>query len=88
MSEPSEFANILTTLYSRKMNKANFNKIRKAFKEKTGQDLCKVVKVARSEIIADINAIPPGRLGRDLRTRMFKLTDYNTWMGYCKKRKR
>ena len=47
-----------------------------------------MVKTAQTNIIADIQAIPQGRVGKDLRNHIFKLVDYKTWEGYCTLRKK
>jgi len=86
MSEPSQesdFVNILTHLYSRKANKKTFLEIRATYKKETNNDLCDVVREARDEIIHDINNTAVGKKGDTIRTKAFKLIDYNTWLNYC-----
>ena len=87
MAEPSRGGDVeyqLTQLYTRKLTRKAFNQIRDDFKAKTGKDLCEIVEEAHGEIIRDIAGTPAGRKGADVRTKMFKLTDYATWRGYCK----
>lgn len=83
MSE--DYYQIFAHLYSRKLTKKTFGMIRKDFKAKTGKDLCILVELARTEIIRDMQALPQGQRGAKLRTQMGKLTDYSTWVRYCKR---
>jgi len=86
MSEPSQesdFVNILTHLYSRKANRKTFLRIREAYKKETDNDLCDVIRDAKREIIHDINTLKAGETGDKLRTKAFKLIDYDTWLTYC-----
>lgn len=86
--DDGDYQNILTQLYSRKLTRKAFTMIRDDFKAKTGKDLCNIVAEAQDEIIKDIVDTPAGRKGADVRTRMFKLTDYSSWMRYCPRKEK
>ena len=82
-SQESDFVNILTHLYSRKASKKTFLQIRATYKKETNNDLCDVIREARDEIIHDINNTPVGKKGDTIRTKAFKLIDYDQWLNYC-----
>ena len=77
---------ILTQLYSRKATKKAFTMIARDYKKATGKDLCQVVRRAQSEIsqkIAEDASQSDKFIAGGLRTDMFKLIDYSTWLKYC-----
>lgn len=82
-TQESDFVNILTHLYSRKANKKTFLDMQRIYREETGNDLCQVIRQAQSEIIHDINTLKAGEAGDKLRTKAFKLIDYQQWLAYC-----
>lgn len=84
----ADYEQIFTVLYSRKMTRTNFNKARREFKAQTGRDLCDLISAAQKGIITKVKGLKPRELGPKLRTDMFKLIDYTTWMKYCKTKKK
>jgi len=87
MAEERDYEHILTQLYTRKLTRKVFDQIRGDFKAKTDKDLCNIVEEAHSEIIKDIINTPTGRKGADVRTKLFKLVDYSTYLRFCKIKK-
>ena len=83
MAESRDYEYQLTQLYTRKLTRKVFNQIREDYKAKTGRDLCAIVEEAHGEIIKDIASTPAGSKGKDVRTKMFKLCDYASWLRYC-----
>lgn len=80
-----DYEQLLTVLYSRKMTRSNFEKIRRKFKEQTGSDLCSHVDFAGKAMAKQIAELPVEKKADQLRTMMFKLVDYEIFEGFCKR---
>lgn len=74
---------LLSVLYSRKMTRSNFQRIRNEFKRQTGKDLCDHVTFAKKDMIRKINDMLPSQKADKLRTDLFKLIDYSIIGGFC-----
>lgn len=78
------YEQLSTVLYSRKMTRSNFEKIRRKFKEQTGSDLCSHVDFASKAMAKQIAELPVQKKADQLRTMMFKLVDYEVWGSFCR----
>ena len=83
MAEERDYEHILTQLYTRKLTRKSFDMIRSDFKQKTGQDLCIEIRQAQEQLIRDIQKLTPSEKGQKLRTHLYKMIDYGTYLRFC-----
>ena len=85
MPEEGMYEQVLTQLYSRKATRKAFEMVARDFKQQTNLDLCKVIEKAQGDIMhkasQDFNA--GVNVGTGLRTDVFKMIDYATYLSYC-----
>lgn len=86
LAKETNYEQLLTVLYSRKMTRSNFERIRTEFKKQTGHDLCEHVSFAKKDMMRKIDVMKPQDKADKLRTDLFKLIDYSMISQYCKRK--